>query len=238
MAIEKMKAAFNLEAAEKINEIIDKLNNLILETNNLADGSVTEKKLADLAVSAAKLASAAVETSKIKDKAVNTNKLADAAVETSKIKDKAVNTNKLADAAVTGEKVKDLSLGPKKLILGFDPLAQEIGAGTITDYATMTDCESKAGGVPNIYYTNAFGTGTGAGGSVERIDFILDSEAHQPGAVVYVLNTGIYSGSALDVSITIKSAGGVTLCEILAGAGKLFFYSGKDSNGVPVWYPV
>lgn len=170
---------------------------------------------------------------KVKDGGVNTYKLADAAVNTNKLASGAVSKEKLADAAVSAEKIAAGAVIPNKLKFGFDPLAQEIGAGTVNDYATMTDCENKAGGVPNLYYTNAYT----AGGMTTRTDFNLDSTEHQPGSVVYVLNTGAYNGTALSESITAK-CNGCALCEILPCAGKLFFFSGLDTSGLPVWYPV
>jgi hypothetical protein len=215
----------------------------------LKENAVTKEKLAEGAVSEEKLESVKElfgddETTeleetengviiKIKDGGVNTDKLADAAVNTNKLAAGAVSKEKLANAAVSAEKIAAGAVIPNKLNFGFDPLNQVIGAGTYNDYGSMTSCESYAGGTPTLYLTNASTLGTAA-----RLDFVLDSTAHQPGAVVYVLNTGVYNGSPVAESITAK-CNGCELCEIKPGAGKMFFFSGLDSStGAPVWYPV
>ena len=68
-----------------------------VDTDDLVNGCVTEKKLADNSVS----------TRTIQDEAVTTPKIADDAVTTPKIKDENVTAPKLARKAVTPEKVSD-----------------------------------------------------------------------------------------------------------------------------------
>ncbi|MBK7918066.1 MAG: hypothetical protein IPJ94_17780 [Chloroflexi bacterium] len=78
---------------------------------SVADGSITEAKIADLAVTAAKLAENAVINSKIAAGAVSGPKLAADAVTTDKIATGAVGNSDLATDAVTNEKIAPNAVG-------------------------------------------------------------------------------------------------------------------------------
>lgn len=85
---------------------------------SVADGSITEAKIADLAVTAAKLAENAVINSKIAAGAVSGPKLAADAVTTDKIATGAVGNSDLATDAVTNEKIAPNAVGSSEIING------------------------------------------------------------------------------------------------------------------------
>lgn len=110
--------------------------NVLLNTGDLADGSITTNKLIDQAITEVKLANRAVTnlkigltavtdeliangaivTSKLADLAVSSAKVAEAAIITSKLGNLAVSSDKLAANAVTLAKMADLSVNADKII--------------------------------------------------------------------------------------------------------------------------
>jgi len=110
-------------------------------STKIADAAVQTAKIADAAVAAAKIATNAVTEDKINALAVTAAKIAAAAVETAKIADLAVATGKLADSAateakiatnaITTTKITDLAISTPKLAAGA-VTAAKITAGTIT----------------------------------------------------------------------------------------------------------
>ena len=94
-------------------------------TDNIKDGAVTGKKIADeavenkhievAAVTADKIAPGAVTSGKLAEKAVKTENLDTASVTGGKLADNAVNTGHIADGAVTGNKIEDMTIGDEKL---------------------------------------------------------------------------------------------------------------------------
>ncbi len=109
-----------------------------LNTNGLADGSVTTNELADGAVTTEKIADVSVTTEKLADGAVTTGKITDASVTTEKLAEGAVTTEKLADGAVTTEKIADANVTTGKLADPYHWLASVSGSNTITAAATPT----------------------------------------------------------------------------------------------------
>lgn len=87
----------------------------LIKTDDLDNQAVTTEKIKDLSVDVNKLADDAVETSKIKDGSVTTDKLADNSVTTPKIKDGNVTTSKLADSSVTTDKIADGNVTTEKI---------------------------------------------------------------------------------------------------------------------------
>ena len=95
----------------------NRIQNLAIGTNQLANGAVTSGKIGGLQVTNAKLEEAsgttigAVSTNKIRDRAVTNAKLEDAsgsgvgAVSTNKIRDRAITSPKIADGQVTKGKL-------------------------------------------------------------------------------------------------------------------------------------
>ena len=90
-------------------------NARVVDTDQITDGAITEKKIRTGSVTAVKLASNAVVTDKILDEAVTDNKLANNSVTIGKIQNGAVTADKLADDAVVTEKIEDGAVTEDKL---------------------------------------------------------------------------------------------------------------------------
>jgi hypothetical protein len=90
-------------------------NARVVDTDQITDGAITEKKIRTGSVTAVKLASNAVVTDKILDEAVTDNKLANNSVTIGKIQNGAVTADKLADDAVVTEKIEDGAVTDTKL---------------------------------------------------------------------------------------------------------------------------
>ena len=92
-----------------------KILNLAVTAAKLAADAVTAEKILAGAVTEGKIASGAVTEDKLGAGAVSTTKLAEKAVTGNKIGDKAVGTDKLGDSAVTTGKIKDGAVTAAKL---------------------------------------------------------------------------------------------------------------------------
>lgn len=94
---------------EKVNECVEQVNVLTEIITNfsyeIADGSITTTKIADLAITGAKIADGSITTQKIVDSAVTGAKIAGGAITTPKIVDSAVTGDKIADGAITYNKI-------------------------------------------------------------------------------------------------------------------------------------
>ena len=77
------------------------------KTQVLADGFVTEPRIAQDAVTNSKIKDNAVTSSKIASGAVTTGKIADGAVTSNKIANGTFTTDKIADGAITNEKIQN-----------------------------------------------------------------------------------------------------------------------------------
>lgn len=93
-------------------------NARVVDTDQITDGAITEKKIRTGAVTAVKLASNAVVTDKILDEVVTDAKLAPNAVTIGKIQNGAVTADKLAHDAVVTEKILDGAVTEDKLAPG------------------------------------------------------------------------------------------------------------------------
>jgi hypothetical protein len=124
---------------------------------NLADGSVTEAKLASNAVTTLKLAANAVTGVKLADNSVSTNKIASNAVTSSDLANMAVTTNKIADGAVTSSKIVDGGVAAAD-IAGNSISGNKIVDGTLTsaDLASnsVTSAKIASGAVGNADLAN------------------------------------------------------------------------------------
>ena len=117
-----------------------------VSNSKIANGSVTAAKLAANAVSNAKLANAAASTGKLTTAAVTTPKLAPNAVKTTKIANAAVTAAKIAPGAVNQFKIADGvvtldKLNRKNLILveAAGPTAADNCSALMTALAGITD---------------------------------------------------------------------------------------------------
>jgi len=81
------------------------MNGILYITGALADGGVTEAKIASNAVTTNKIDTNAVTTTKIAADAITNSLIADNAVENANIANGAISTAKIADDAVTGTKI-------------------------------------------------------------------------------------------------------------------------------------
>ncbi len=87
----------------------------IITESLIANGAVTETKIADDAVSTAKVQNSAITSVKIADNAVTSSKVQDASIIESKIADNAVTSNKTQDSAIVESKIADDSVSTNKL---------------------------------------------------------------------------------------------------------------------------
>ena len=94
----------------------------------IANGVVTDVKLADNSVTTAKIANNAVIASKIADGNVTTNKIADNAINTAKVQDANITTPKIADGAVTDAKLAT-GIAVNKLAPGTNGQVLTVAAG-------------------------------------------------------------------------------------------------------------
>lgn len=123
----------------------------------LADGSVTEAKLADSAVTANKIQTGAVTNSKLATGAVTAVKIQDDSVITSKILDLNVTTGKINDLAVTTAKIADLNVTTGKI----NDLA--VTTGKVADDA-ITYAK-----IQNMTTSRLLGRTTASSGDIEEI---------------------------------------------------------------------
>lgn len=126
-----------------------------------------------------------------------------------------------------------------KLIFNTTIGAQVRNGRTASDYATMTDCETKAGsGIkPTEYLTAVYGSNLG------NDKFVLNSTKHELGAVVLVTNTGEDVSGVSDHPLVCYAAADTSyatpICEIPVYHSKMFRYCGlKPNTQYPVWLPV
>lgn len=134
-------------------ELIDKdgvLNQTLVSTATIADGSVTTAKLADGAVTTIKITDANVTTDKLADASVTTLKLADSNVTTAKLADAAVTSLKFADSNVTTAKLADGAVTSVKLASGVNT---DIANGVLA-YTSLYNAISDPTSVDAISFLN------------------------------------------------------------------------------------
>jgi hypothetical protein len=148
-----------------------------VNTTQLADGAVTNAKLADDAVTSSKINNGSVNTSdladnaitsaKIANGAVGTGDLADLGVTTAKIADANVTTAKLADGAVNSDKILDGTIANSDLANNAVTSGKIAGAQVVKSLNTLKDDVVLAAGA-NVTITPSGNTltiaATGAGG--------------------------------------------------------------------------
>ena len=86
-----------------------------IDTEDIEDGAITEKKMADGSVSTRTIQNGAVTEPKIANRAVTEPKLADWAVSTRTVRDKAISERKLADLSVSTRTIQDKSVTNSKI---------------------------------------------------------------------------------------------------------------------------
>lgn|GEM_PF-5270068 len=86
-----------------------------IDTEDIEDGAITEKKMADGSVSTRTIQDGAVTEPKIANRAVTEPKLADWAVSTRTVRDKAISERKLADLSVSTRTMQDKSVTNSKI---------------------------------------------------------------------------------------------------------------------------
>ena len=103
-----------------------------VDTNELADSSVTNTKLANNSINAAKIADGSVSTAELANSAVTEQKLSNNAVSSAKIADNAVTAAKIANAQVGTSELADSSVTNAKLA------NNSVNAATIADGSVST----------------------------------------------------------------------------------------------------
>jgi len=121
-----------------------------VDSDRLADGSVTSAKIVDGTVDSADLGANSISTLKIQDGAVHTDKIQDGAVHTAKLNDSAVHTDKIQDGAVTAAKIDSTKVTQWDSAYGW-------GDHSLEGYATQTYVDSEItaviGGAPGALDT-------------------------------------------------------------------------------------
>lgn len=117
--------------SEKSDGVIATPNQVV--SSDVADGIITELKLANAAVSEAKLAADAVTETKIADDAVTTPKIIAGAIQTAQLDAEAVNVDKIAANAITSDKILANAITAIKIA------ANAIEAGAIKAGAVTAD---------------------------------------------------------------------------------------------------
>jgi hypothetical protein len=143
-------------------------------SDEIADGIVTEVKLANDAVTAAKIATAAVGTTEIADNAVTTAKVIAGAILADKIAAGAVLTDKLAAEAVTAGKIAALAITTAKLDANAVTTGK-LAAGSVDATSLKADAitgKTITGGVIN---GAEFHSDDGAGGLVDIQDGTVEA---------------------------------------------------------------
>jgi hypothetical protein len=110
----------------------------IVVADEIADGIVTEVKLANDAVIAAKIAAGAVGTTELADAAVHAQQLAAAAVEVGKIADNAVTGPAIASSAVTAGKIAANAVTATTIAANAVTSAKVAAGAVTTDKLTVT----------------------------------------------------------------------------------------------------
>jgi hypothetical protein len=120
-----------------------KIAALAVNAAKIADNAVETAKIANLAVEAGKIAANAVTTDKINALAVTAAKVADSAIETAKIAASAVDAGKLASNAVTTDKINALAVTAAKVAASAIETAKianaAVEAGKIASNAVTSD---------------------------------------------------------------------------------------------------
>src|SRR5690606_3874065 len=140
----------------------DKILDGTVQTDDLADASVSEAKIANDAVTtskvadenitADKLASNAVSTTKIADDAVTSEKILDGTVQTEDLADELITNQKISDGAVTSDKIADGTIAEADLdkanipLSGFGAAAADLdmGSNRIAHMADPTGAQDAA----------------------------------------------------------------------------------------------
>lgn len=98
--------------------VLDGLPNSSVTTQYIADGAVTETKLAANSVTSSKLADSSVDTAALQSGSVTAEKMATNAIATASIQNLAVTTDKIAAEAVTTNQLGNLSVDTRNIASG------------------------------------------------------------------------------------------------------------------------
>lgn len=155
-----------LTGAATVQEAVEKIMSLLREMTQgaVANGSITEPKLADASVSNRTLQSASVNTDNYVDKSITEEKYADASIperafrsETvggDMLKPKSVNTKHYADRSIGNDQLDDLCIGERNMLPG-SVGESVVKTGTVSGSVTVT--MPAAGWVDNVQTVAAEG---------------------------------------------------------------------------------
>jgi hypothetical protein len=87
----------------------------IITESLIANGAVTEAKIADDSISSNKVQDSSITSTKIADNAITSNKVQDASIIEAKIADNAITSTKIQDSAIVESKIADDSVSTDKL---------------------------------------------------------------------------------------------------------------------------
>ena len=174
----------------------------------IANGVVTDVKLADNSVTTAKIANNAVIASKIADGNVTTNKIADNAINTAKVQDANITTPKIADGAVTDAKLAT-GIAVNKLAPGTNGQVLTVAAGQASWQP------APVGSVPTLSNGQIL-TGDGTVNSPTT----LTGDATLAGGTLTIANNAVTTPKILDASVTnAKVATGIAGTKIIPDFG-------------------
>src|SRR5690606_28394635 len=128
------------------------VTNNAITSDKILDGTVQTDDLADASVSEAKIANDAVTTSKIADDAVTSEKILDGTVQTEDLADELITNQKISDGAVTSDKIADGTIAEADLdkanipLSGFGAAAADLdmGSNRIAHMADPTGAQDAA----------------------------------------------------------------------------------------------
>lgn len=139
----KGKSIYNSEWVNITDLEISNIQNDAVDTNQLADDSVTSEKILDGEVATNDLADNAVSTSKIQDDSITTSKILDGEINANDIASNAVTSSKIQNGSVTIDDINTTGLGLKEstIVVAAD------GTGDTTDFVdAMVNILPASGG--------------------------------------------------------------------------------------------
>jgi galactitol-specific phosphotransferase system IIB component len=135
------------------------LNPLILESLEIADGSITSVKLADNAVEMAKIADGAVVAGKIAANAITAEKVAANAITADKVSTSAITADKIAANAITAGKLAAGSIAVGTAAIANGAIVRAMIGNAAIDSAKIADAAIGSAKISNTIQSDNFNVG-------------------------------------------------------------------------------